>query len=136
MDFFNENRLSVLSAFVVGGLVQDRMEAEMLKTINNAENVLDSRDINARIEMLKAEQQEIEAELNTLEALAEEARPYVDWEDGANSSAIHILQNTQKSGRKKSAQSRQRTLGRSRASIGNGQPANFRWTIHPSNLTA
>lgn len=57
------------------------------KSISNSENVIDSRDVIARIEALRADDQrdEVEAEeLAALEDLAKEAEGYAeDWQYGA-----------------------------------------------------
>jgi len=54
------------------------------KEITNFENVIDSRDVIARIEELEEETEDIELveELQHLKALAEEASDSKDWEYG------------------------------------------------------
>ncbi len=60
----------------------------MSNTINNTNNVIDSRDVIARIEELEADPESLDGddvdELRALKALAEQAEDYCeDWHHGA-----------------------------------------------------
>lgn len=58
----------------------------MAKTISNSDDIIDSRDVIARIEELEDQEERDEdeqEELKALKALEEEAQGYSDWKHGA-----------------------------------------------------